>query len=145
MKSAIRTKALGAAALIIAAGVLIAILSTSGEHSSGFGPFAGYIWRGRVSSVRANITVPSILPASPLGTAATWIGTQAQGTGKHGPFLQIGVGEQRISSAGTGGSADSYYAFWSDTLITSTRRTSFASTPVTISPQASSWCANDGC
>src|SRR5581483_11142760 len=75
-----------------------------GIHSSfPYGPFAGYLWLGPVYSVRAQWNVPRVLPGSPISRAATWIG--AQGDGSPGPFIQVGVTEERSLLA------DSYYAF----------------------------------
>jgi hypothetical protein len=74
---------------------------------SSFGPFAGYLWRGPVSSVGASWTVPALLSGSPLGDAGTWIGAQGEQS-----FIQVGTNETR----GSLGSArfDDYWAFWSD-------------------------------
>jgi hypothetical protein len=105
-----RYLALVALAALAVAFLLLAGAVFGGKRSSwSFGPFAGYVWRGRVSSVRASWKVPRILPGSPRGVAGTWIGAEAPGIGEHGPFIQIGVNERRA------GSANSYYAFWSDT------------------------------
>lgn len=78
-----------------------------------FGPFAGYVWLGRVHSVSATFTVPRIRPGSPLGGAGTWIG--AQGQGPPARFVQIGALEDRIPLPRTGKLVDEYYTFWSDT------------------------------
>ena len=78
-----------------------------GVHSTfPFGPFAGYRWLGPVYAVRAEWNVPKILSGSTISRAATWIG--AQGDGSPGPFIQVGVTEERSALA------DRYYAFWSD-------------------------------
>jgi len=101
--------ALAALGALLAAVLLLAGVVSDGTRSSwSFGPFAGYVWRGRVSSVRASWTVPRILPGSPRGLAGTWIGAEAPGAGTHAPFIQIGVNEQL-------GIESSYYAFWTDT------------------------------
>jgi hypothetical protein len=73
-----------------------------------FGPYAGYVWHGRVTSVQSSWTVPRILRGSPIGYGGMWIGAQAPGA--PGPAIQIGVDEDDLSAAG-----GRYYAFWSDT------------------------------
>ena len=96
--------------------------SAPGVHSSfPYGPFAGYLWLGRVDSVRADFTVPRILAGSPVSRAATWIG--AQGDGSPGPFIQVGVTEER------GAAGDRYYAFWSDVVHDFTPQRLYPVTP----------------
>lgn len=76
-----------------------------------FGPFAGYVWRGHVTSVQGVWTVPPIQGGSPLGRASSWIGAQAPGA--PGPFVQVGTNEEREASTAEP-AHDVYYAFWSD-------------------------------
>jgi hypothetical protein len=76
-----------------------------------FGPFAGYVRVGPVTSVSATFTVPRVASGSPLGVAATWIG--AQWLGAPGRFVQIGVNEGRVQLH-SGKVVVAYYAFWSD-------------------------------
>ncbi len=77
-----------------------------------FGKFAGYVWQGRVESVRASWSVPGVRRGS-VGRAGTWIGAQAPGT--PGPFIQIGTNEVSFHPFPLGPSVTAYYAFWSDT------------------------------
>jgi Peptidase A4 family len=104
-------------ALIIAA-VLIVLIAALRSGSSTASPFAGYMWSGSVQSVAGTWTVPTILPRSRRGVAATWIG--AQGPGNNGPFIQIGTTEQLGFSGAAHqqlqGSSDAYFAFWSDVV-----------------------------
>jgi hypothetical protein len=80
--------------------------------------FAGYEWRGHVSSVEASWTVPEIVLGSPCGGAATWIGAHAPG--QTGPFIQVGTSEECLapSTSIAGAHFDvpdtRYAAFWSD-------------------------------
>jgi hypothetical protein len=78
-----------------------------------FGPFAGYLWTGTVTSVGASWRVPRVLPGSPEGAAATWIG--AQRTDGPGPFIQVGTNENRETVALE--TSNDYDAFWSDTRV----------------------------
>jgi hypothetical protein len=90
-----------------------------------FGPFAGYVWQGRVRQVSAVIVVPRIGDHSPPGTAGTWIGAEAPPAGSSSlsaPFFQVGVNEMRISGSltrnyGNLPDGDYYYAFWSSAKL----------------------------
>jgi hypothetical protein len=80
---------------------------------------AGYRWFGSVASVSAKWTVPR-LSKNAVGTASDWIAAQSVGNG--GPFIQIGVTEQRYIPTGllnrhlpAAAYQPSYTAFWSDT------------------------------
>lgn len=74
-----------------------------------FGPDAGYLYVGHVTSVRASFTVPRIVHGSPLGLASTWIGAQTPGP----RFIQVGIYEERIRGAHNRVSSE-YRAVWSD-------------------------------
>jgi Peptidase A4 family len=93
-------------AAIVAATVLAAISQSTATLRLPDAKFAGYLWRGAVSSVGGSWTVPRILSGSPAGRAATWIG--AEGEDVAGSFIQIGVEEIRR------GGRDLYIAVWSD-------------------------------
>ena len=85
-----------------------------------FGPFAGYAWPERVTSVRGSWVVPRILRASRPGDAGTWIGAQAPGsTLANTPFIQVGTEEARVRCPRGAPRAcrpfDIYFAWWSDT------------------------------
>lgn len=72
--------------------------------------FAGYQYQGGlpVTQIAAQWRVPEVLPDSPGGFAATWIGAENQ----VGDFIQIGTNELKA------GSLDPVYvAFWSDAAI----------------------------
>jgi hypothetical protein len=71
--------------------------------------FGGYQWSGSVNQISATWRVPTIVPGSPSGAAATWIGAQASTSDR---FIQVGVFEQC-----SGPSSVSYRAFWSDTTL----------------------------
>lgn len=83
---------------------------------------AGWISRGRVTSVSATWTIPTVAPKS-LGRASTWIGAEAYATpGDPGRFIQIGDLEERWNPRRFVGSGLSFKAnpayyrlFWSDT------------------------------
>src|ERR1700722_9297559 len=67
-----------------------------------FGPFAGYVWHGRVRQVSAVMVVPRITDQSPPGTAGTWIGAEAPAVGStllSSPFFQVGVNEMRVKGS----------------------------------------------
>ncbi|MGD1058902.1 MAG: G1 family glutamic endopeptidase [Solirubrobacteraceae bacterium] len=76
-----------------------------------FGSFAGYVWRGHVTSVQASWTVPEIA-SNTSGLSGTWIGAQAPGS--PGAFIQIGVNEARLRPFALGARFTQDYAFWSD-------------------------------
>jgi hypothetical protein len=90
--------------------VLFGVVSNEATSSTAFGPFAGYVWRGHVTSLRGSWTVPRILNSS-RGSASTWIGVQAPGAPK--PFIQIGSSEAVGFRPGDAPEAH-YYTFWSD-------------------------------
>jgi hypothetical protein len=86
-----------------------------GISDSPFGPFAGYVWIGRVHSVSASFTVPRIASRSVISEAGTWIG--AQGQGPPARFVQIGAVESRFWSRQKHATVDEYATFWSDTAF----------------------------
>jgi len=96
-------------ALAVALPLLTSSAPSAASSDSPFGTFAGYVWRGHVSSLRASWTVPRILAESPHGSAGTWIGAEASG----GPFIQIGTNE--LTQATAHAPDARYVAFWSDT------------------------------
>jgi hypothetical protein len=98
------------AAIALAFLILFGVVSNEASTTAGFGPFAGYAWRGQVTSLRGSWTVPRILGGS-RGSASTWIGVQAPGTAK--PFIQIGSNEAEGFRPGDAPEAR-YDAFWSD-------------------------------
>jgi hypothetical protein len=105
-----------AAAGPLVAVVLLAVLVNAAlkpKARGAFGPFAGYLWTGTVSSVQASWRVPRVLPGSSPGGAATWIG--AQRNDGPGPFIQIGTNENRDTVALE--TSNDYDAFWSDPKV----------------------------
>jgi hypothetical protein len=102
---------------VVAGAVLVALVAfgvtAGGGRGAGLslGRFAGYVWRGSVTSVAASWTVPAIAPASHPGQAGTWIGAEGPSPAGRYPFIQVGTNEERIAGAGGG---LRYYAFWSD-------------------------------
>jgi Peptidase A4 family len=98
------------AAVAVAFLVLFGVVSHEATSSASFGPMAGYVWRGHVTSLRGSWTVPRILSNS-TGSASTWIGVQAPGTPR--PFIQIGSTEAEGFHPGDAPEAH-YDAFWSD-------------------------------
>jgi hypothetical protein len=89
------------------------IVTPSISGQSLFGAFAGYGWTGDVRQVSAVAVVPRIASSSPDGVAATWIGAEGVvNQSFSAPFVQVGINEWRIP-AGSFGSQDSYFAFWS--------------------------------
>jgi Peptidase A4 family len=99
------------AAIALAFAILFGLLSNETPSSAAFGPFAGYVWRGHVKSLRGSWTVPRVLGGSPGARAGTWIGAQA--SGNPGPFIQVGSDELEASHPGDAPEAR-YEAFWSD-------------------------------
>jgi hypothetical protein len=106
--------------LLIALGSAIALGSTPSRTSDAsipflkgalapFGDFAGYTWQGHPTSISGQWKVPAILPGSPAGDAATWIGVQSD----EAPFVQIGTLEDEYTLSGK--HVAEYVAFWSDT------------------------------
>jgi hypothetical protein len=73
-----------------------------------FGQFAGYVWLGHVTSVRASWSVPRIALGS-FGLAGTWIGAEARGA-----FIQIGTNEESFRPWELAPLEQGYQAFWSD-------------------------------
>jgi hypothetical protein len=113
-------RAIPVTVLLIALGSAIALGSTASGTSdppipflngalAPFGDFAGYTWQGDPTSISAQWRVPAILPGSPEGDAATWIGVQ----GNEAPFVQIGTLEDEYTLSGK--HVAEYVAFWSDT------------------------------
>lgn len=102
-------------AALVALGVvlaLVAVAALGGKRSSwSFGPFVGYAWQGRVTSVQASWIVPRITGRSSPGVAGTWIGAAASGA--PGPFIQIGTNEESSAPSQTE-VPGRYYAFWTD-------------------------------
>jgi hypothetical protein len=89
----------------------VALAGCGAAAHSAPGTFAGYGWRGQVTSVAGTWRVPRIAVRSSDGRAATWIAAQDLRRGSSGdrdPFIQVGTVEERRSR-------DLYYAFWSDT------------------------------
>jgi len=107
----------GLVVLVALAVIFVVLLGAAPRGSSAnwsFGPFAGYVWRGQVTSVQGSWSVPRVLAGSSLRSAAsTWIGAEAPG--EPAPFIQIGTNEQRVSPAEVLERGPGYYAFWSDT------------------------------
>jgi hypothetical protein len=103
------TAALAVLVSVSAVLVLPVVAFAAGRAHWSFGSFAGYVWRGHVTSVQASWSVPSIV-GGPSGAAGTWIGAQALG----GKFIQIGTNEESFRPFPLGARARSYYAFWSD-------------------------------
>jgi hypothetical protein len=113
-------RAIPVMSLLIALGSAIALSSTASRSSdppiaflkgalAPFGDLAGYTWQGDPTSISAHWKVPAILPDSPEGDAATWIGLQ----GNDAPFVQIGTLENEYTLSGR--HIAEYVAFWSDT------------------------------
>jgi len=110
-------------------GALVAVLGVAGcgqsgasgsrgaEVASSFGRLAGYVWHGHVRAVAAAWTVPGILDRSPDGHASTWIGAQAPGSASPGPFIQVGITEDRFGPTSLGAHPRLYQAFWSATQL----------------------------
>jgi Peptidase A4 family len=118
----LRVRHVLAVALVLAAG------SAAAAARGPFGPFAGYLWIGKVISVRASWTVPRILPGSRIGLGANWIG--AQGLGTNAPFIQIGAIEDHSPTIRGRQARSVYLPFWSDTL----RHFHAQVLPITIAP-----------
>jgi hypothetical protein len=104
------------------------------------GRFAGYVWKGPVTSVAASWVVPRAA-GSLSGAAATWIGAQGPRPGvpeatiaglagngfsasetspvvpvvPQEPFVQVGIIEQHLQVRRGEPFWDSYGAFWTDT------------------------------
>jgi hypothetical protein len=121
----------GLVVLVALAVMFVVLLGAAPGGSSAswsFGPFAGYVWRGQVTSVQGSWRVPRVLAGSPLGSAAsTWIGAEAPGG--PGPFIQIGTNEQRVSPSEVLERGPGYYAYWSDTKWTFHPRLLFPVSP----------------
>jgi Peptidase A4 family len=106
---------LAAVVLTVLAVVLALVLSAlfgAGRSSWSFGPFAGYVWRGHVTSVSASWTVPSVTEGSPCAVASTWIGATALDNSSS--FVQIGTDERRCFVSYERQVSDTYSAFWTD-------------------------------
>jgi Peptidase A4 family len=88
-------------------------VDAAGPLHPDLGPFAGYVWTGGVDSAHADWTVPRVLPGSPSGEAATWIGAEAPGPSRAAPFVQVGVNEGNTDAD----SPPFYYAFYSTTKL----------------------------
>lgn len=104
-----------AVVLTALAAVLALVLSASlgaGRSSWSFGPFAGYVWRGHVTSVSASWTGPSVTGGSPCAVASTWIGATALDNSSS--FVQIGTDERRCFVSYERQVSDTYSAFWTD-------------------------------
>jgi hypothetical protein len=99
--------------VVTAAAVLLLVVGGAGASSSlSLGHFAGYQWFGKVRSVGASWTVPTISLGSHDGSAGTWIGAQGPGRTNSSPFIQVGTNEERRATPL--GPLTLYYAFWSD-------------------------------
>lgn len=106
---------LPAVVLAALAAVLALALSRwlgAGRPNWSFGPFAGYTWRGRVTSVSASWTVPRVTQGSSCAVAGTWIGASALDNSSS--FVQIGTNERRCFVSYERQVIDTYSAFWSD-------------------------------
>jgi hypothetical protein len=85
----------------------------------GFGPpsgFGGYQTETSADQISAQWRVPAVLPTSPMGFSATWIGLQTKAPG--GPFIQLGTYADQSIFSPPGQSRKamaSYGIFWSDT------------------------------
>jgi Peptidase A4 family len=90
--------------------VLAGVALGAGRAHWEFGSFAGYVWRGHVTSLQASWSVPGIVGPS-AGAAGTWIGAEALG----GQFIQVGTNEESFRPFALGARDISYQAFWSDT------------------------------
>jgi Peptidase A4 family len=105
--------------------ILFGVVSNEATSSASFGPMAGYVYRGHVTSLRGSWTVPRILNGS-HGSASTWIGVQGPGAPK--PFIQIGSSEAEGFRPGDAPEAR-YYTFWSDAVRGAPPRTLFRVNP----------------
>jgi hypothetical protein len=74
-----------------------------------FTGFGGYNWTGKVTTIGAQWSVPTIARDSSFGGAATWIGVQ---NSVNNQFVQIGIDENDF-----GDGPDQYQAFWSDLQV----------------------------
>ena len=101
--------------VVVAAVAVVTALSGAGSRPSrpawAFGPFAGYVWEGPVSSLSASWTVPRIIGRS-RGFAATWVGAQTPSSS--GAFIQIGTDEEHQPLRREPSEGAEYTAFWSD-------------------------------
>jgi hypothetical protein len=113
------------AAVALAFLILFGVLSNEATSSPAFGPFAGYAYKGHVTSLRGSWTVPRVLNGS-SGSASTWIGVRAPGAPK--PFIQIGNSEAAGVRPGDAPEAH-YYTFWSDAARGSRPHTLFRVKP----------------
>lgn len=76
-----------------------------------FGKFAGYMWKGHVTSLSAVWTVPHIdKPCTRESAASTWIGAESGG------FIQIGTEESCLSLRGSAKPLVVYNACWGDEI-----------------------------
>jgi hypothetical protein len=106
------------AATALVCGLLLAGCGGAGNSDSvvsriHFGPFAGYVWNGSVSSVSASWTEPRIEHAQgKIAVAATWIGAESAAIDP--PFIQVGVNEIHAYIPRLHAAANGYVAFWSD-------------------------------
>ena len=81
-----------------------------------FGPFAGYVWAGKVHQVGGVVVVPHIPSSSPPGIGATWIAaTGSQPKILTPDFFQIGVNELRNRESLGEKLRNLEYVFWSST------------------------------
>lgn len=84
----------------------------SQNRAPSFGSFAGYVWFGRVTSMRASWTVPHVRRGSPAGIGGTWIGAQAATA--RSAFIQIGTVERGGWPKHRHRALERDFAFWSD-------------------------------
>jgi protein-disulfide isomerase len=108
------THLVGTAFAVIVMAFAVPVGSALGLRDSdwAWGKFAGYLWRGHVTSVRASWTVPRVLGAGgPIAGASTWIGAEA--IHPHNAFIQIGTQEERVAPPGRA-PENVYFAWWSD-------------------------------
>ena len=74
-----------------------------------FTGFGGYNWSGNITTLSAELSVPTIAEDSQQGAAASWIGVQND---VNNQFVQVGVEENDF-----GGGPNQYQAFWSDLTV----------------------------
>jgi hypothetical protein len=89
----------------------------SGVISNSLGAMAGYVFEGHIHSVAGAWLVPAIERGSKDGHACTWIGAQAPGPSGDGPFVQVGITEDRVGPLVLGTHESVYSAFWSASAL----------------------------
>ena len=117
-----RALAMGLAVLSLLAtgcGASQRLRAGAGGVSAKLGRLAGYVWTGRVRSVSAAWTVPTITSGPRVAYASTWVAAQAPGPGPahRASFVQVGLLENRSLPAGASHLTNVYDAFWSATAL----------------------------